>query len=177
MWPQAIAAINGLAGLHILEDRLSEAVQLYRTALQLAAGNAALIRSDPLQRLHTLHNLAQLLGRDGRGVPGVVPTLRDASLKVGAALERFLCILFDLFCMSFVCLSYNTCRSQDDADAIRDDYVAKFTARMAATAADLETLRQDMQAKLQDGDVNENGVWTATYMHDQYTKLAAPVVY
>lgn len=79
---QAIAAINGLAGLHILEDRLADAVQLYRAALQLAASNASLIRADPLQRLHTLHNLAQLLGSDGRGVPGVVPTLRDASLQV-----------------------------------------------------------------------------------------------
>lgn len=79
---QAISAMNGLAGLHILEHRLAEAVQLYRTALQLAASNAPLIRADPLQRLHTLHNLAQLLGTDSRGVPGVVPTLRDATLQV-----------------------------------------------------------------------------------------------
>ncbi len=48
----------------------------------MTATNAPLIRADPLQKLHTMHNLAELLGPDGKGVPGVVPTLRDTSLQV-----------------------------------------------------------------------------------------------
>ena len=46
-----------------------------------AEANAALIRADKLQRLHTLANLAQLLGCGGdTRPPGVPPTLRDDRL-------------------------------------------------------------------------------------------------
>ena len=38
------------------------------------------MRVDPLQRLHTLTNLAALLGPGGGGVPGVPRTLRDSEL-------------------------------------------------------------------------------------------------
>ena len=37
---------------------------------------------DPLQRLHTLQNLALLLGPAGDGVPSIPRTLRDANLQV-----------------------------------------------------------------------------------------------
>ena len=37
---------------------------------------------DPLQRLHTLQNLAWLLGPNGDGVPSVPRTLRDSNLQV-----------------------------------------------------------------------------------------------
>ena len=46
-----------------------------------AASNSAEIRVDPLQRLHTLQNLASLLGPSGDGVPSVPRTLRDANLQ------------------------------------------------------------------------------------------------
>jgi len=36
---------------------------------------------DPLQRLHTLQNLALLLGPAGDGVPSIPRTLRDANLQ------------------------------------------------------------------------------------------------
>ena len=46
-----------------------------------AAANSGEIRVDPLQRLHTLQNLASLLGPAGDGVPSVPRTLRDANLQ------------------------------------------------------------------------------------------------
>lgn len=63
--------------------------------------NKAHIRADKLQQLHTLHNLADLLGQEGiigggggdvpggsrgarGGVPGVAPTLRDSQLAAEA---------------------------------------------------------------------------------------------
>lgn len=46
-----------------------------------AATNAGEIRVDPLQRLHTLQNLAWLLGPSGDGVPSVPRTLRDGNLQ------------------------------------------------------------------------------------------------
>jgi len=42
------------------------------------------VRVDPLQRLHTLANLAALLGAAGAGVPGVPRTLRDSQLLTEA---------------------------------------------------------------------------------------------
>ena len=46
-----------------------------------AATNSGEIRVDPLQRLHTLQNLAWLLGPAGDGVPSVPRTLRDGNLQ------------------------------------------------------------------------------------------------
>ncbi|EIE26712.1 hypothetical protein COCSUDRAFT_59229 [Coccomyxa subellipsoidea C-169] len=78
-----LSALNGLAGLMLIEDDKTQAVALYRQVLATAEGNKALIRLDPLQKLHTLSNLAELLGS---GVPGVPHTLRDDSL--GAEAEK-----------------------------------------------------------------------------------------
>lgn len=49
-------------------------------ALAEGEANKGAVRVDPLQRLHTLANLAALLGPDGGGVPGVPRTLRDSEL-------------------------------------------------------------------------------------------------
>jgi hypothetical protein len=54
--------------------------------LATAEANAELVRVDPLQRLHTLCNLAQLLAG---GVPSGVPrTLRDDRLEADAEAIR-----------------------------------------------------------------------------------------
>jgi len=53
-------------------------------ALALGEQNKEVIRSDKLQRLHTLHNLALLLKKGIEGLPGVAPTLRDGQLEVEA---------------------------------------------------------------------------------------------
>ena len=66
-----LAALNGLAGLHIMDGKPGDAVRCYRDALQLGACNRPLIRTDPLQRLHTLHNLALLVGPGAPPVPGI----------------------------------------------------------------------------------------------------------
>ena len=44
-----------------------------------------MIRADKLQKLHTLHNLAQLLKQGNlQGLPGVPHTLRDSTLQTEA---------------------------------------------------------------------------------------------
>lgn len=54
--------------------------------LSTAEANAQLVRVDPLQRLHTLTNLAELLSG---GVPSGVPrTLRDDRLAADAEAIR-----------------------------------------------------------------------------------------
>jgi len=57
-----------------------------RRAQALAEGeaNRGAVRVDPLQRLHTLANLAELLGAAGAGVPGAPRTLRDSQLLAEA---------------------------------------------------------------------------------------------
>lgn len=49
--------------------------------LSTAEANKELIRVDPLQKLHTLSNLAQLISDGVRGIPR---TLRDDSLRAEA---------------------------------------------------------------------------------------------
>ena len=43
------------------------------------------MRADPLQRMHTLYNLAELLSAEGGPPPGIARTLRDDKLADEAA--------------------------------------------------------------------------------------------
>ncbi|GJQ08663.1 hypothetical protein GpartN1_g454.t1 [Galdieria partita] len=56
-----IASMNGLAALHILQENLPKAVDIYRNVLRFAKENEEHVTMDTLQRLHVLHNLSQIL--------------------------------------------------------------------------------------------------------------------
>ncbi|WVZ67083.1 hypothetical protein U9M48_016220 [Paspalum notatum var. saurae] len=56
-----VVALNGLAGLAVIEQRNQEAISLYKEALALAQENADDFRVDPLLNLHINYNLAELL--------------------------------------------------------------------------------------------------------------------
>lgn len=53
-------------------------------ALSLGEQNKEVIRVDKLQKLHTLHNLAQLLKGGSQQLAGVPRTLRDSQLECEA---------------------------------------------------------------------------------------------
>lgn len=54
-------ALNGLAGLAVIEEDKERAISLYKEALALADENSDDYRLDPLLSLHIHHNLAELL--------------------------------------------------------------------------------------------------------------------
>ncbi|KAH7301453.1 hypothetical protein KP509_23G027500 [Ceratopteris richardii] len=56
-----IGSLNGLAALNILEGDLPDAVNLYREALFIVEENREIFDVDPLQKLHVLHNLQEVL--------------------------------------------------------------------------------------------------------------------
>ena len=56
-----VVALNGLAGIAIIEQGYNRAVSLYKEALTLADVNSSDFRLDPLLSIHILHNLAELL--------------------------------------------------------------------------------------------------------------------
>lgn len=58
---QSIAALNGLAGIHIIREEYVEAVEKYREVLKSVEDHSPHIKTDKLQQLHTLHNLAEIL--------------------------------------------------------------------------------------------------------------------
>ena len=70
-----MAALNGLAGMDIIEEKFTEAVESYRTVLRWVEEHKGKIKTDSLQKLHTVTNLAEILevGKSS----GVQPTLRD----------------------------------------------------------------------------------------------------
>uniref|UniRef100_T1JC89 RING-type domain-containing protein n=1 Tax=Strigamia maritima TaxID=126957 RepID=T1JC89_STRMM len=78
---QHIAALNGLAGLNIIQEEWVEASENYRDVLRLAAEDMQNVETDKMQRLHALHNLAELLDAGHTDIP---PTLRDDQLKTEA---------------------------------------------------------------------------------------------
>ncbi|KAL2642434.1 hypothetical protein R1flu_010021 [Riccia fluitans] len=69
-----IAAWNGLAGLAIIDNDIPKAVSLYMEALSLIGKSSTEVTTDPLQKLHTLHNLADILVAHGRTIEGT-PTV------------------------------------------------------------------------------------------------------
>ncbi len=80
-------AMNGLAGISLIEENWTEAVAKYREALQAIEEHKLKIpgplvyykiKTDTLQKLHTTTNLAEVLEA---GHADIVPTLRDSTLR------------------------------------------------------------------------------------------------
>nr|XP_048700276.1 E3 ubiquitin-protein ligase SHPRH isoform X4 [Caretta caretta] len=75
---QLVCALNGLAGIHIIKDEYALAADLYREVLRSSEEHKEKLKTDSLQRLHSTHNLMELLTAKHPGIP---PTLRDGRLE------------------------------------------------------------------------------------------------
>lgn len=83
---QLIASLNGIAALFIIKEYWIQAVDTYRSVLHLAQEYEGKLKIDSLQRIHTMHNLAEVLDADHHGISR---TLRDSSLReYSTALEQ-----------------------------------------------------------------------------------------
>ncbi|GLI64470.1 hypothetical protein VaNZ11_007743 [Volvox africanus] len=90
---QLLAAFNGLSALMIIQGSIEDAIATYRKALRVMEDNKPDIDTDPLQRLHTLHNLDQMLATaaaacDAAALAAIPRTLRDHTLAEDAAAIR-----------------------------------------------------------------------------------------
>ncbi|KAL6127971.1 hypothetical protein ACLB2K_071332 [Fragaria x ananassa] len=56
-----VVALNGLAGIAVIEQNFTQAVSLYKESLTLAEEHAEDFRLDPLLNIHIHHNLAEIL--------------------------------------------------------------------------------------------------------------------
>nr|XP_056708771.1 E3 ubiquitin-protein ligase SHPRH [Euleptes europaea] len=75
---QLVCALNGLAGIHIIKGEYALAAELYREVLRSSEEHKEKLKTDSLQRLHSTHNLMELLTAKHPGIP---PTLRDGRLQ------------------------------------------------------------------------------------------------
>ncbi|XP_067398466.1 E3 ubiquitin-protein ligase SHPRH isoform X2 [Emydura macquarii macquarii] len=82
---QLVCALNGLAGIHIIKDEYALAADLYREVLRSSEEHKEKLKTDSLQRLHSTHNLMELLVAKHPGIP---PTLRDGRLEEEAGQLR-----------------------------------------------------------------------------------------
>lgn len=83
---QLIASLNGIAALFIIKEYWIQAVDSYRSVLHLNQDYEDKLKIDSLQRIHTMHNLAEVLDADHHGISR---TLRDSSLREDTlALEK-----------------------------------------------------------------------------------------
>ncbi|KAL4232699.1 hypothetical protein ACF0H5_007387 [Mactra antiquata] len=73
-----VAAINGEAGLHIINEEYSESVEKYRDVLRSVEEHKDTLKTDTLQQLHAMYNLREILNTKPDGVS---PTLRDDLLE------------------------------------------------------------------------------------------------
>ncbi|KAJ7342021.1 hypothetical protein JRQ81_008403 [Phrynocephalus forsythii] len=74
---QLVCALNGLAGIHIIKGEYVLAADMYREVLRSSEEHKEKLKTDSLQRLHSTHNLMELLAAKH---PGISPTLRDSRL-------------------------------------------------------------------------------------------------
>ncbi|CAB3388448.1 Hypothetical predicted protein [Cloeon dipterum] len=63
-----ISSLNGMAGLELIQGHWKQAAQHYREVLSLVEENKEQIKSDKLQRIHTLCNLQEVLDAERDGV-------------------------------------------------------------------------------------------------------------
>nr|XP_020666585.1 E3 ubiquitin-protein ligase SHPRH isoform X1 [Pogona vitticeps] len=75
---QLVCALNGLAGIHIIKGEYALAADMYREVLRSSEEHKEKLKTDSLQRLHSTHNLMELLAAKH---PGISPTLRDGRLQ------------------------------------------------------------------------------------------------
>ena len=75
---QYVSSLNGLAGLDIIEQNFADAVEKYREVLRIVEEYKGKIKTDTLQKLHSVSNLAELLEAGHEHIP---PTLRDDKLR------------------------------------------------------------------------------------------------
>ncbi|VFQ99538.1 unnamed protein product [Cuscuta campestris] len=68
---KVVVALNGLAGISIIEKDISQAISLYKEALALAEEHSEDFRLDPLLNIHIHHNLAEILPNDSDGLKNV----------------------------------------------------------------------------------------------------------
>ena len=73
-----IASLNGLAGIDIIEEKWLDAAENYREVLRSVTEHEGKLKTDTLQKLHTVSNLAELLEANHEGI---APTMRDSELR------------------------------------------------------------------------------------------------
>ncbi|XP_063230328.1 E3 ubiquitin-protein ligase SHPRH isoform X2 [Bacillus rossius redtenbacheri] len=71
-----ISSLNGMAGIGLINEKYPETVELYRQVLRTSEEHNFL-KTDSLQKIHAMHNLAEVLALHAGSVP---PTLRDDKL-------------------------------------------------------------------------------------------------
>ena len=122
-----VSAANGQAALHVIRGEHGQAAGKYRDVLRWADELNESVQTDSLQRLHALHNLAEVIRTCPAG--SIPPTLRDGSLseEAEAIRRRYLG------------------RAQAAVDAALTA-LAPLTAKVDALAAELDANR----AKLKD---------------------------
>ena len=76
-----IAALNGLSGIDIMQEKWADAAEKYREVLRSVSEHEGKIKTDTLQKLHTITNLAELIEAKH---PGISPTMRDSELRAEA---------------------------------------------------------------------------------------------
>merc|ERR1719350_394015 len=76
-----VSALNGLAGIDIIQEKWAEAAENYREVMRSVAEHEGRLKTDTLQRLHTVSNLAELLEANHEGK---VKTMRDTELRTEA---------------------------------------------------------------------------------------------
>ncbi|GAX82125.1 hypothetical protein CEUSTIGMA_g9553.t1 [Chlamydomonas eustigma] len=141
-----VGSLNGLAGVMLLEGQVEEAVKTYREAVRVIEENKQSVRTDPLQRLHTLHNLNELL--TSPDLPPAIPkTLRDHALleEANAIRNKYL----GLSAARLVTTKAEVCDTLRESGLVAPDEVldAAIIEATTATTAAMTTIKTSSASK------------------------------
>lgn len=145
-----VVALNGLAGIAIIEQNFTQAVSLYKEALTLAEEHAEDFRLDPLLNIHIHHNLAEILPlatnccpSNGERIPGNSGEMgpcdehvakrrklsgEDNSSENGFSIAQEYNNVSHASCSSFTDVSLRTV-----CDNIKQKYLSAFSSKLSMT--------------------------------------------
>lgn len=161
-----VVALNGLAGIAIIEQDNDQAISLYKEALTLADENYNNFRLDPLLSIHILDNLSKLLPATTKCTPQCINFSKNNREKHHVDSNRFVCYYTKrrkinnsdtnsseefLRCYSNGCLKM-TCEN------IKKKYLSLFVSKLSVAQEEFKNSYTQVQSITKDCE-NQNMCW------------------
>ncbi|CAA0836655.1 Unknown protein [Striga hermonthica] len=172
-----VVALNGLAGIAIIKQDFSQAVSLYKEALDLAEGHSGDFRLDPLLNIHIHHNLAEALplsdnilpqesiSRIEKLISGTCDE-KDNHAAKGDSPTSSSCLLSNGDSSCNVQQHVSTCVQclQRACEELKHKFLSIFTSKLFAAQAEFRRIYEQVHDYLTERE-NQSATWWLDALH------------
>lgn len=152
-----VSSMNGIAGIHIIRGERRAAADVYREVLWSVKDHSRNIKTDRLQQLHALHNLAQLL--DDVRCSGATPTssVLDPARQVwtdSTASQR----------VSYIPQAPNDDKLHEEAAKLRESYLEGYLSTVGSAKKQLVQTTHAVQETIHKFSLPKSRPWWNTLL-------------